>query len=258
MTLDRTMFASQGFTFADRFHTCFIGRQVEGYKLFLTAPEGQSTGGGLQAMQHITLQDETSNRTIVLGSAHGVDKRVELRSYESIGRVFAKRFPGVAFPIPRDRYDELQESFIKFFEMLKFEVEIESASTDAAPAAKSTASPAPSLPSPHTSPPSRTYLSRATNAWPGTGRALQRNTHAYDSSFSSGSRPASSHLGSMPLLPPIPAARAARRKKVSSRVPTQRTGSSSFTRMRKWNASSSGRLSSGVSILAAWGACPSR
>jgi hypothetical protein len=75
------------------------------YRAELTAPEGPSTGGGVQAMQHIRLlSQDPALPTLVAGSANHAEERAELRTFEHLDAVHWRRFKK-PIAIDRAQYD---------------------------------------------------------------------------------------------------------------------------------------------------------
>jgi hypothetical protein len=73
----------------------------------LTAPQGPSTAGGVQAMQHLRLvPGQAGQPTLVVGHANQTEKTAELRTYEYVDAVHQQRFHR---PLALDRraYDDL-------------------------------------------------------------------------------------------------------------------------------------------------------
>ncbi len=63
------------------------------YHAELTSPEGPSTAGGVQAMQHIRLVSRDSScPTLLAGHANHAQERAELRTYEHLDAVHQQRF----------------------------------------------------------------------------------------------------------------------------------------------------------------------
>jgi hypothetical protein len=64
-----------------------------GYVPDLTAPEGPSTGGGVQAMQHLRLVPSRSELpTLVVGHVNGRDRTAELRTLDHVDAICRDRF----------------------------------------------------------------------------------------------------------------------------------------------------------------------
>ncbi|MGA7123861.1 MAG: hypothetical protein WBY94_27410 [Polyangiaceae bacterium] len=80
------------------------------YSPELMAPEGPSTAGGIQAMQHLRLVSAQDGKpTIVVGYANHAEGKAELRNYEYVAAVYLQRF-GRALELDRAAYD----SFVGF------------------------------------------------------------------------------------------------------------------------------------------------
>jgi hypothetical protein len=108
-----------------------------GYQAELSAPDGMSTGGGTQAVQHIKLVSPSGGATIVAGAANQVDRTAELRTYEHLAELHAQRYRGAALPIDRASYGELLERAQDFFPDKGLRVVLIDAARRPAPAAPS-------------------------------------------------------------------------------------------------------------------------
>jgi hypothetical protein len=76
------------------------------YVVELTAPEGPSTGGGIQAMQHIRIVPrQPGHPTLVVGHANHAEGTAELRTYEHLDAVYRQRFKR-ALAIDRKQYED--------------------------------------------------------------------------------------------------------------------------------------------------------
>ena len=114
-TESRTSFAMAAMDFAGMFNAFFSEKPVAGFISELTSPEGQSTGGGVQARQHITMTHQVESKNLVVGSCNNVEKKVELRSYEYVAGQYKQRYGGEAFPVGRAEYEDLVKHFNNFF-----------------------------------------------------------------------------------------------------------------------------------------------
>jgi hypothetical protein len=88
------------------------------YSPELTAPEGPSTGGGLQSLQHLRLVPRSEGfPTLVVGSADQTLKKAELRSFDYVDRVYRERFNK---PVPLDeaQYGEFLSMARNLFEVM--------------------------------------------------------------------------------------------------------------------------------------------
>jgi hypothetical protein len=77
-------------TVADTVRAAFGTRRLDDYVLEMTAPE-QTTNGGLQALQHISLRLRGGS-AIVVGTVNVIENVVELRPYEHVSRACSARF----------------------------------------------------------------------------------------------------------------------------------------------------------------------
>jgi hypothetical protein len=90
--LQRTKFAARAATLADQFRSAVEDYPVGPYRGEMTSPEA-STGGGVQALQHIRLVSrDGQGRTYVVGNANRAERKAELRSFEYVDRVSMERF----------------------------------------------------------------------------------------------------------------------------------------------------------------------
>src|SRR5262249_3676098 len=105
----------QAISLADWFNAEVGDRRVSGYKVKLAAPEGPSTGGGMQALQHISLIPDAGGATITAGSANQVTKVAELRSHQYPEQRHRQRCGGKSFPLDRVSYNELLKRMQAFF-----------------------------------------------------------------------------------------------------------------------------------------------
>ena len=126
----RTRFAVRALDFAETFNAGLgaLSLQPGAYQPQLTTPDGPSTGGGVQAVQHVRLIAARQGfPAILVGSANQRSGTAELRSYEYIDAVHRQRWQR---PVPLDRHD--YEDFIhaaqNFFESNQLLVTIASPS----------------------------------------------------------------------------------------------------------------------------------
>lgn len=76
------------------------------YGVELTAPEGPSTAGGVQAMQHVRLVPTRPGfSTLVIGHANHADGRAELRTYDYVDATHWQRFRR-PLALDRSQYDQ--------------------------------------------------------------------------------------------------------------------------------------------------------
>lgn len=105
-----TQFAMKALDLADLFKAIVGSEQLAStsgapFAVELSAPDGPSTGGGAQSVQHIRLVRE--GMTVVAGSVDTVQKTAELRSFEYAGALHAQRWKGAMLPIDRAAYDAM-------------------------------------------------------------------------------------------------------------------------------------------------------
>jgi hypothetical protein len=90
------------------------------YAAELTEPEGPSTGGGLQAMQHVRLVPRLAGHpTLVVGHANQADKKAELRTYDHLDAVHRQRFKR-PLALDRAQYDDFATMARGLLEALHF------------------------------------------------------------------------------------------------------------------------------------------
>ena len=113
-----TQIAMKAFTLADLFKIAFseplTGPVV--HRLEMATPEGPSTGGGKQAVQHLKLVPVDGNgATIVIGSANQMANSCDLRSFDYLRNMHAQRFKGARVPLDPVAYRELIARMSSFF-----------------------------------------------------------------------------------------------------------------------------------------------
>jgi hypothetical protein len=114
----RTRFAVRALDFAETFNAGLgaLSLQPGAYQPQLTTPDGPSTGGGVQAVQHVRLIAARQGfPAILVGSANQRSGTAELRSYEYIDAVHRQRWQR---PVPLDRndYEDFLHAAKNFFE----------------------------------------------------------------------------------------------------------------------------------------------
>jgi translation initiation factor IF-2 len=136
---NKTMFAAQAVSLADTFQIFMVRERVgtsRKYKLELSAPDGPSTAGGKQAMQHIKLVPEDGHGTLVMGSCDQVHNQAKIRVHEHLAAMYAERYQGEKLPIGEEEYQKLCHTVAKFFEQRGLQV-----SAEAVPAPRATPAP---------------------------------------------------------------------------------------------------------------------
>lgn len=99
------------------------------FRVELSAPDGPSTAGGKQAMQHIKLVPSISGPAIVIGSANTIKQQAEIRTYDNIAAAYSQRFKGASIPVDVTHYTELTQALASFFKAMKMTVTFADART---------------------------------------------------------------------------------------------------------------------------------
>ncbi len=121
----RTRYASEAMSLAERFNLVVGMAPIKGpvrYRVELSAPDGPSTGGGEQSVQHIKLIPTDGGATLVAGWCNTVLRATEVRSLAYLDREHQRRFHGSTLappPLPSLRldaahYDELIDRLREF------------------------------------------------------------------------------------------------------------------------------------------------
>jgi len=92
------------------------------FKVALAAPDGPSTAGGKQALQHIKLVPADGSPAIVIGSASTIRQAAEIRTFDHVAALYAQRFRGARVPVDVTRYQELTQALAVFFKAMKLAV----------------------------------------------------------------------------------------------------------------------------------------
>jgi hypothetical protein len=112
-----TAFAGQAVGLAELFKYAFSKKKLPGpvgYTPELSAPEGPSTSGGKQPLQHVKLVPD-SGATLVIGTANMVEKSCELRTFRHMDDVHRQRFKGTPFNTDEEQYGKLLDDMKNFF-----------------------------------------------------------------------------------------------------------------------------------------------
>ena len=133
-----TAFAMQALGFADLFNVKVGDQKVGGataYRVEMSAPDGPSTGGGKQSVQHIKLVPEGGQGVIVAGSVDQSAKSAELRTYDYLAQAHAQRFKGAQIPLDRVQYAAFAKRAETFLTEQRFSVSKSDAARSVEPAA---------------------------------------------------------------------------------------------------------------------------
>ena len=133
----RTAFTLAAVDLASLFSTSFGSEDIAGYAVHLSAPEGPSTGGGVQVRQNITLEHPTQKKVLLAGSCNKLDKTAELRSFKHMADLHRERYDGQEVAIDPIQYGDLCKRLQEFFGTQGFTVtEAKAASAEPAPKPK--------------------------------------------------------------------------------------------------------------------------
>jgi hypothetical protein len=119
-----TQVAAQALSLAELFDARFA-QGVQGpvpFRIELAAPDGPSTAGGKQALQHIKLVPVAGGPTIVIGSASTTQQTAEIRTFEHVAALYAQRFRGAPIPLDARVYRELVQALAGFFAAMRLRV----------------------------------------------------------------------------------------------------------------------------------------
>jgi hypothetical protein len=120
------MFALQAVSLSATFGDMFGNLKIPpGYTVDMTAPEGPSTGGGAQSVQHIRLHAPDNGPTFVMGNVDQNQMKASLRSHPFVVKLAQQR----SFQLTVDprSFNALTSRVKKFLEGLHFVVTVEEA-----------------------------------------------------------------------------------------------------------------------------------
>ena len=106
----RTIFAEKAVGLADMFRISFDKARIEGpvaYRPVMSAPEGESTGGGRQAVQHVALVPDDGGPTLVFGEVDQKSSSARLRTASSFFEMLNQRFKSSIPEVDRLQYDQM-------------------------------------------------------------------------------------------------------------------------------------------------------
>src|SRR5579863_4476470 len=108
----QTQYALQATDLAESFQKTVGQMRIgpHGYVPDLTTPEGPSTGGGVQALQHVRLlPPHASLPSLVVGHANQRDGTAALRTWEHVDAICLERF-GQGAPLDPSQYQQFLQS----------------------------------------------------------------------------------------------------------------------------------------------------
>ncbi|HEX8796371.1 MAG TPA: hypothetical protein VF765_35715 [Polyangiaceae bacterium] len=128
----QTQFSMQATDLAESFRST-VGRLRVGpyaYAPDMTSPEGPSTGGGVQALQHLRLVPPQSNMpTLVVGHVNPRDRVAQLRTLEHVDAICRERFK-LGAPLDAAQYQTFLQSTQGFLAACGMQVTFETPPTD--------------------------------------------------------------------------------------------------------------------------------
>ena len=92
------------------------------FRVELSAPDGPSTGGGKQALQHLKIIPDGGGMAVVIGQADTSRGVAEIRTYEHVAALYGQRFRGAPIPVDVTRYYELGQALATFFRAMNMAV----------------------------------------------------------------------------------------------------------------------------------------
>jgi hypothetical protein len=122
----RTTFALQATALSAQFNELFGTFKIPpGYVADLTAPDGPSTGGGVQALQHIRLRGPDGGPPLLMGSIDPSQMKAVVRTFRHLARQAAGR--SGTLTLDEKAYDAFCDRVKKFYEGMHFVIEVEDA-----------------------------------------------------------------------------------------------------------------------------------
>ncbi len=124
--IKRTRYAKEGVDFAVLFAAKFLNVKVNGHTPVLAAPEGVSTGGGAQALQHITLAPALDGEPAhTVGWVNCVNKSAKLRTFECVQQLYRMRPGAKHFGLTSVEYQDFFDRTLVFLKQRQLQVDIE-------------------------------------------------------------------------------------------------------------------------------------
>jgi hypothetical protein len=122
----RTQFALQAVVLSEQFAQMFGKLRIPpGYTADMTEPDGPSTSGGRQSLQHVRLHSPSGGPALVMGSADQAQMKASIRTYEHLQTLARQR--GGELNLDRKSYEAFSARVRKFFDGLHFDVSVDHA-----------------------------------------------------------------------------------------------------------------------------------
>lgn len=123
---NHTAFAARAFRLSDLFKQAFpkpLELNGRHYNLVMMAPEGGTTGGGVQSVQHVLLVPMAPGTKFVIASMDQLKRVAEIKRYDLQASLFQERFKGQNLPFERLAYVDVVMSVEKFFTQHGIEIQ---------------------------------------------------------------------------------------------------------------------------------------
>jgi hypothetical protein len=130
-----TEWAMKAVGLADLFATDLGKERIGGgqlqYRPEIAAPDGPSTAGGKQSVQHLRLVPFGRGTVIVAGWANQFEQKAELRTWRYLAVTHAQRFKGERIPLDQANYEAFAKKAHEFFTKMGLVVTVLDAPADA-------------------------------------------------------------------------------------------------------------------------------
>jgi hypothetical protein len=136
--LQRTQLSMQGVGLSARFDAAFAQERISSFAPKLVEPAGESTGGGKQAVQHLTLQPGSPQSPVLtVGWVNCATNQAKLRTYACMQLIFSRRFAGRQIVLDPLAYQHFLDRAAEFLQGVGMQVSPEHQPPDmVAPAAQ--------------------------------------------------------------------------------------------------------------------------
>jgi hypothetical protein len=123
---NHTAFAARALRLSEVFKQAFpkpLELNGRHYNLQMMAPEGGTTGGGVQSVQHVLLVPMAPGTKFVIASVDQLRRVAEIKRYDLQASLFQERFKGQNLPFERLAYVDVVMSVEKFFTQHGMEIQ---------------------------------------------------------------------------------------------------------------------------------------
>ncbi|MBI4699902.1 MAG: hypothetical protein HY744_01840 [Deltaproteobacteria bacterium] len=123
---DRTVHSQRGYDFGMRFAAWFSNVMVSDHIPRLAEPAGDTTGGGTQATQHLTLEPfDEAQPVVALGWVNCASGLAKLRTFECLAELHWRRFGRQPFAVDGDPYRAFFEKLVSFLKEEGMKIDVE-------------------------------------------------------------------------------------------------------------------------------------